>query len=56
MELGPSTFRPDATLDQPLAYMRRRSRSGVLVTLSDGRLVGFLTRADAEHAEAKGER
>ncbi len=44
MESGPSTFRPDATLDQPLAYMRRHNVASVVVTTSDGRLIGLLLR------------
>ena len=46
MESGPSTWRPDATLDQPLAHMERRKVESVIVTTSDGRLVGLLRRSD----------
>lgn len=52
MESGPSTWRPDATLDQPLAYMRRRNVKSVVITTSDGRLVGLLFGSDAERATA----
>jgi predicted transcriptional regulator len=48
MESGPSTYRPDATLEQPLAYMRRHNVESVLVTTSDGRLSGLLMRADVD--------
>lgn len=46
MELGPSTFRPDAELERLLDYMRRHHRSVVLVTTPDGRLVGLVRRVD----------
>lgn len=48
MESGPSTWRPDATLDQPLAYMNRRNVESVVITTSDGRLVGLLRRSDID--------
>ena len=50
MKSGPSTFRPDATLDQPLDHMRRHNVGSVLVTTPNGRLKGLLLRADAETA------
>lgn len=50
MESGPSTFRPDAMLDQPLRYMRRHDLPSVLVTTSDGRLVGLVLRKTIEDA------
>lgn len=48
MEEGPATFRPSASLDMVVTYMNRRHLDRVLVTTSDGRLVGWLTRDDAE--------
>jgi predicted transcriptional regulator len=50
MESGPSTFRPNAELDQPLDYMRRNDVTSVIISTSDGRLVGLLRRADADDA------
>jgi len=48
MESGPSTWRPDVTLDQPLAYMHRRNVDSVVITTTDGRLVGLLLQSDVE--------
>ena len=53
MEPGPSTFRPDAGLDQPLAYLRRHNLTSALVTTSDGRLVGLISRQALEQADAE---
>ena len=53
MESGPSTFRPDASLDQPLAYLRRHNLTSVLVTTSDGRLVGLLSQQTLEQADTE---
>lgn len=52
MESGPSTFRPDARLDRPLSYMRRHDLASVLVTRSDGRLVGLLLRESIERVDS----
>ncbi len=48
MELGPSTFRADAKLDDALGYMHRHEVDQVVVSGPDGSLIGLLTRADAE--------
>jgi CBS domain-containing protein len=47
MRNGPTTFRPN----EPVVKMAKRMREArtVLVTTSDGRLVGLLYREDAEH-------
>jgi CBS domain-containing protein len=50
MEAGPTTFRPDARLADVVERMRAKDVEGVLVTTPDGRLVGYLARADAERA------
>ena len=50
MEPGPTTFRPDARLAEVVERMRAKDVGSVLVTTSDGRLVGLLERADAERA------
>ena len=52
MELGPRTTRPSTVVEQLLG---RKSSQGVkswIVTTSHGRLVGLLTRDDAERALA----
>jgi CBS domain-containing protein len=46
MRSGPATYRPDALIADVVERMDRRGVSGVLVTLSDGRLLGWLRRED----------
>ncbi|MEX2557932.1 MAG: CBS domain-containing protein [Actinomycetota bacterium] len=53
MTLGPSTIRPNARLEAMVERMRRQSLKSLPVTMSDGRLVGLLTLADAEMALAR---
>jgi CBS domain-containing protein len=53
MRSGPATFRPNALVTEVLERMEKRGVNGVLVTLSDGRLVGWLRREDAAGAAAK---
>lgn len=48
MESGPTTIRPSELLAGITARMRERHVSDILVTGSDGRLIGVLSRADAE--------
>ncbi len=48
MRNGPATFRPDEPIEKIAKRMRERGASAVLVTTSDGRLVGALYRDDAE--------
>ncbi|HYM50435.1 MAG TPA: CBS domain-containing protein [Candidatus Limnocylindrales bacterium] len=49
MDPGPKTFRPSATLEQMLAWMREHDVQTVaLVTTSLGRFCGAISRADAE--------
>jgi CBS domain-containing protein len=48
MRNGPATFRPDEPVEKVAKRMRERRATGVLVTTSDGRLVGLLYREDAE--------
>ena len=52
MEAAPTTFGPDARLADVVQRMRAKDVEGVVVTMSDGRLVGFLERVDAERALA----
>jgi Mg/Co/Ni transporter MgtE len=49
MRNGPATFRPNESVEKMLKGMQARGASAVLVTTSDGRLVGLLYRKDAEH-------
>ncbi|MDQ3863752.1 MAG: CBS domain-containing protein [Actinomycetota bacterium] len=48
MRNGPATFRPDEPVENMAKRMRERGARTVLVTTSDGRLVGLLYREDAE--------
>jgi CBS domain-containing protein len=48
MRSGPAAFRPDVPVGKMAERMRERGARTVLVTTSDGRLVGLLYRDDAE--------
>ncbi len=48
MEPGPSTIRPDTSLEEFTERMRARNVGSVLVTTSTGHLMGVLFRKDAE--------
>lgn len=52
MTEGPSTVRPSVTLEAILERMRKRNLTNVLVTRSDGTLIGVLRREEAEAALA----
>lgn len=45
MEAGPTTIRPDMRLTEMAERMRQKNTVSVIVTTSDGRLVGLLERA-----------
>jgi CBS domain-containing protein len=49
MRNGPTTTRPNEPLEKMAKRMRDRGARTVLVTTSDGRLVGLVYREDAEH-------
>jgi predicted transcriptional regulator len=49
MRNGPATFRPDEPVRKMAKRMQDRRARTVLVTTSDGRLVGLVYREDAEH-------
>jgi predicted transcriptional regulator len=49
MESGPTTFRPNQSLERIAEYMRKQGNDRVLITTSDGRLLGLLYREDIEH-------
>lgn len=48
MRSGPATYRPDTLLSEALERLREHRTSGVLVTRSDGVLIGWLRRDDGE--------
>ena len=48
MRSGPTTFRPVMLVGKMAERMRERGARTVLVTTSDGRLIGLLYREDAE--------
>ncbi len=48
MQSGPTTIRPSSTLESILDRLRARNLDSILVTTSDGRLVGTLHREDAD--------
>jgi CBS domain-containing protein len=50
MRSGPATYRPDALVMEVAERLETRRVQGVLVTVSDGRLVGWLRRDDAVRA------
>ena len=50
MEVGPTTFRPDAHLADVVERMQEKNFASVVVTTSDGRLVGVVDRASGERA------
>jgi Mg/Co/Ni transporter MgtE len=52
MTPGPSTIRPSARLRDAVERMQAQDLTNLPVTTSDGRLVGLLTRRDAEQALA----
>jgi CBS domain-containing protein len=52
MTPGPSTIRPSARLDAITKRMHDQSLTRIIVTRSDGVLVGLLRRDDAERAVA----
>lgn len=50
MEAGPTTIRPDVRLTEIAERMREKNAASVVVTTSDGRLVGLVDRASVERA------
>ena len=48
MRNGPATLRPNEPVEKMAKRMQDREATAVLVTTSDGRLVGLLFREDAE--------
>ena len=56
MRPGPTTFRPNEQVQEMAEHMRERGARTVLVTTSEGKLVGLLRREDAERVAAEGVR
>jgi CBS domain-containing protein len=54
MRNGPTTFRPDEPVEKIAKRMRERGVRTVLVTTSEGKLVGLLDRDDAERLAGEG--
>lgn len=52
MECGPSTIRPNILPREAVKHMSDLGGDGVLVTTSDGVLLGLLRREDAERADS----
>jgi predicted transcriptional regulator len=48
MRSGPTTYRPDTTVADAAQQLVKRNVAGVLVARSDGTLLGWLRREDAE--------
>jgi len=48
MELGPITIRPSWTFEEASEYLKRQNQDRVLVTTSEGVLMGVYFQADAE--------
>ncbi|HEV8341891.1 MAG TPA: CBS domain-containing protein [Candidatus Binatia bacterium] len=44
MELGPTTIRPSADVEETLQYFSRNNKERVLVTSSDGKFLGLFAR------------
>ena len=53
MRNGPATFRPDEPVEKMAKQMRERGASAVLVTTSEGKLLGLLYQDDAERLTAE---
>lgn len=53
MENGPTTFRPDNFLEPLTKRMREKKVGSVIITNSDGALIGILYRKDAEERLSK---
>ena len=53
MEAGPTTIRTNEMLEPIVERLRARNVGGILVTTSDGRLVGTLYLSDAERRLAE---
>lgn len=50
MHLAPTTFRPNTPVDQAAAFMSQNDLAEILVTTSEGKLLGIVDRQTIEHA------
>lgn len=48
MEPGPATIRPSWTFEETSEYLKKQNQDRVLVTTSEGLLIGVYFQADAE--------
>jgi predicted transcriptional regulator len=48
MQSGLTTIRPNWTLERVVAYLQKQDMESVLITTSDGELMGLLDRSEAE--------
>jgi predicted transcriptional regulator len=53
MESGPTTIRPNWSLEQTTAYMQEQGVEDLLITTPDGTLMGIVYRTDIEHRLGK---
>jgi Mg/Co/Ni transporter MgtE len=53
MRIGPSTVRPNVHLEELVEWMRHVALQSVLVTTSEGRLLGVVHRQEAEERLAR---
>ena len=53
MGAGPKTYRPNVSLETVMNYLRKNERDDVLITTSDGQLIGLLYRKDVEREQAQ---
>ena len=53
MESGPATIRPSWSLEETTEYLREHKTDHILVTTSDGRLVGFFDQQGAERQRSR---
>jgi predicted transcriptional regulator len=56
MDPGPSTFRPNVSLEEMADYLREHELTRAWVTTSDGKLVGLLERDLLEQSLLSGQR
>ena len=50
MHPAPTTFRPNTAVDQAAAFMAKNDLAEILVTTSEGKLLGIVDRQTIEHA------
>jgi CBS domain-containing protein len=53
MRAAPTTMRPHVTLHDAAEFLTSHERQHVLITTSDGRLIGLLSRADTKRSRTR---